>query len=53
MHSADGGIAVGSVMAVTLMPRPWRHVHTAGVSSGLYRVVVRPGAQSTVSVVYS
>lgn len=44
VHSADGGIALGSVVAVTLMPRPRGHVHTAGVSSGLHGVVVGPGA---------
>lgn len=53
MYSADGGIAMGSVMAITLMPWPRRYVNTAGISSGLYRVVVGPGAQSAVSVVYS
>lgn len=56
MHSADGGIAMGSVhstIALTLMPRPGGNIHTPGVVPGLHGVVVRPRAQSAVAVVYS
>lgn len=46
---ANGGVAVGPVVAVTLIARG--RVHAAGVSAGLDRVVVGPGAEGAVAVV--
>lgn len=51
VDSANGGIAVGSVVAVALIARG--RIGVAGVSPGLYRVVVGPGPEGAVSVVCS
>lgn len=52
VHPADGGVTLGSVVAVTLVSRSWRHVPPPGVSSQLDGVVVGPGAQRAVPVIH-